>query len=220
MVPITGMLWTGSLEELELFANHLNSQMSTIKFTMEASTDSVTFLDLKISKGPRFWNTGRLDTCLFVKETTNPQCFLHFSSCHPFTTFRTVVRGEIIRALRCTSSRTVFIGILDKLLQKFRLRGYPNWLLREESDGVPYSKREELLHPKERRTLEQDVTLFSSIFTPGVRSSAIRTALLDDETPFSPMVLRPRPTSIQDRIVRARVQQQQQRRVHHHEDTG
>ena len=211
------MVWTGSATELVSFRDHLNSQMSSIKFSMEASTDSVTFLDLKIYKGSNFWNHGRLDTSLYIKDT-NPQCFLHYSSCHPFTTFKTVLRGEIIRALRCTSSQTVFTTILEKLLQKFRERGYPKWLLREEAENVPYSKRRELLHPPERRTLEQDVTLFSSIFTPSVSSSSIRRALEDEETPFAPMVLRPRPTSIQDKIVRAKVQQP--RKNQHHEDTG
>ena len=95
------MVWTGSATELVSFRDHLNSQMSSIKFSMEASTDSVTFLDLKIYKGSNFWNHGRLDTSLYIKDT-NPQCFLHYSSCHPFTTFKTVLRGEIIRALRCT----------------------------------------------------------------------------------------------------------------------
>ena len=214
------MLWTGSLEELQSLQQHLNSQMSSVNFTMKVSTDSITFLDLKIYKGPNFWNTGRLDTTLFIKET-NPQCFLHFSSCHTFPTFKTVLRGEIIRALRCTSSRTVFITVLEKLLNKFMERGYPNWLLREEANDINYSKRQELLHPKERRTLEKDVTLFSSIFTPGVRSSSIKRALQDEETPFTTMVLRPRPTSIQDRVVRAKVQQQQQlREFNRHEDTG
>ena len=211
------MVWTGSATELVSFRDHLNSQMSSIKFSMEASTDSVTFLDLKIYKGSNFWNHGRLDTSLYIKDT-NPQCFLHYSSCHPFTTFKTVLRGEIIRALRCTSSQTVFTTILEKLLQKFRERGYPKWLLREEAENVPYSKRRELLHPPERRTLEQDVTLFSSIVTPSVSSSSIRRALEDEETPFAPMVLRPRPTSIQDKIVRAKVQQP--RKNQHHEDTG
>ena len=200
------MIWTGTMEELNTLHHHLNSQMSSIHFTMEVSNDSITFLDLNISKGSRFWNQGILDTCLHIKKT-NPQCFLHFSSCHTFSTFRTILRGEIIRALRCTSSRTVFFTILEKRLTKFRQRGYPNWMIREEADEIAFSKRKELLQPKEKRSLEEDVTLFSSIFSPGVKSSAIRRALSDKETPFSTMVLRPRPTSIQDKIVRAKVSQ-------------
>ena len=88
------MLWKGSREELDVFHQHLNNQMASIHFTMEASQDSAVFLDLKIQK-------GILDFSLDVKDT-NPQCFLHFSSCHPFPTFKTILRGEILRTLRCT----------------------------------------------------------------------------------------------------------------------
>ena len=196
------MLWKGSREELDAFHQHLNNQMANINFTMEASSKSIVFLDLKIQKGTRFTEKGILDLQLHVKAT-NPQCFLHFSSCHPFHTFKNILRGEIIRTLRCTSSETAFISILYRLLQKFRMRGYPEWLIRQESEGVNYSQRQELLQPKERRTLQQDVTMFSSIFTPGVKSGRIRKALEDDQTPFSPMVLRPRPTSLTNTLVRA-----------------
>ena len=145
-----------------------------------------------------------MDTSLHIKEI-NPQCFLHFSSCHPLSTFKTVLKGEIIRALRCTSSPTNFIKIVDQLLQKFKARGYPSWLLSQMTDNINHCKRAELLHPPERRRLEKDIALFTSIFTPGVSSSSIGRALEDEQTPFSPMILRPRPTSIQDRLVRARI---------------
>ena len=197
------MIWEGSKEELTQFHHHLNCQMSSINFTMEESLSSMVFLDIRIFKGHRFQDKGILDISQHIKET-NPQNFLHFSSCHPFSTFRTVVRGEIIRAIRCSSSRSIFMDTLNKLLQKLKERGYPSWLLREESENVNYSKRKEFLQPKERRSLEADVTLFSSIFTPAVSSRAIREALEDEETPFTPMVLRPRPTSLQDRLVRAK----------------
>ena len=196
------MIWKGSREELDAFHQHLNNQMANINFTMEASSESIVFLDLKIEKGTRFRENGILDLQLHIKAT-NPQCFLHFSSCHPFQTFKTIIRGEIIRTLRCTSSATIFISILDKLLQKFRRRGYPEWLIRQESDGINYSQREELLRPKERRSLREEVAMFSTIFTPGVRSSRIRRALEDEQTPFSPMVLRPRPIFLTNTLVRA-----------------
>lgn len=55
------MLWKGSREELDRFHHHLNNQMSGISFTMEASADSATFLDLQIYKGRRFQEEGILD---------------------------------------------------------------------------------------------------------------------------------------------------------------
>ena len=62
---------------------------------------------------------------------------------------------------------------------------------------------ETLMHPT--TNLEEDVTFFSATFSPGISSSAIKGALEDKETPFQPMVLRPRPTSLKDQLVRAKV---------------
>ena len=198
------MLWKSSRTELDRFHNHLNSQMSSINFTMECSEDRAVFLDLQIYKGSRFREKKILDTSLHVK-TTNPQNFLHHSSCHPPQTFATIVRGEILRAVRCTSDRETYTTILDRLLEKFRSRGYPEWLLRRKADIIEHSCRSQLLIPSPKRTLEQDVAMFSATYTPAISSTAIRRVLEDKETPFQPMVLRPRPTSIQDRLVRAKV---------------
>ena len=133
------------------------------------------------------------------------KAFLHFSSCHPLDTFRTILKGEILRTLRCTSSPTKFITILDKLLQKFRERGYPEWIIRQESEDINHSQRKKLMSPTDKRTQGLDTTFFSSTFTPGIKSSAIRTALEDRETPFSTMVLRPRPTPLQETLFRAKI---------------
>ena len=197
------MIWGGGEEELSTFLHHLNSQMTAIQFTMEMSRYTITFLDLQIFKGSRFNNKGILDTSLHVKET-NPQCFLHYSSCHPHPTFKTIMRGEIIRTLRCTSSPGDFSTNLEHLMKKFRQRGYPKWLIREPSSNIQFSMRKNLLQPKERRSLEEDVTIFTSIFNPAAPSKKIRKALEDRETPFSPMVLRPRPTTILNKLVKSK----------------
>ena len=80
------MLWTSTSTTLDEFVAHLNSRMTSIKFTYKSSQTSATFLDLQIYKGSRFDLSGVLDTKLFVKAT-NPQKFLHFSSCHPNNTY-------------------------------------------------------------------------------------------------------------------------------------
>ena len=69
------MLWRGNMEELHLFHNHLNEQMSSIHFTMESSYQRAVFLDLEISKDNRFKEKRLLDVSLHVKNT-NPQNFL------------------------------------------------------------------------------------------------------------------------------------------------
>ena len=176
--------------------------MSWIGALLISSCITVTFI--KIYKGERFKTIGKLDVCLHIKAT-NPRCFLHFSSCHPFQTFRTILRGEITRALRCTSSPSLFISIMEKLLGKFRQRGYPTWLIREEADRVHHNQRESLLLSNPKRSLEEDVALFSVTYSKGLSSHRVRKALEDTEIPFYPMVLRPRPTLIKDRLVRTKI---------------
>ena len=111
--------------------------------------------------------------------------------------------GEILRAVRCTSNYLSYTTILDRLLEKFKSRGYPEWLLRQTAEQINHKDRSKLLQPSPKRTLEDNTTVFCSTFTPGINSSTIRRMLVDPETPFNPMVLRTRPTSIQDRLVRA-----------------
>ena len=194
------MLWKGNHQELQQFHNHLNQQMSSIKFTMESSKESAVFLDLQITKGSRFREKEVLDVSLHVK-TTNPQNLFHFSSCHPPNTFTTIVKGEILRAVRCTSSQSEYITILDRLLFKFQSLGYPKELLKQIANGINYQQRNQ---PAPKRTLDKDVTIFCAAYSPGLNSSAIRRILTDRETPFNPMVLRTRPTSIKDKLVRAK----------------
>ena len=110
------MLWTGGQRQLQDFLAHLNNQMSQINFTLQSSQDSTTFLDLQVYKGSRFRETGVLDTRLHAKAT-NPQTFLHFSSCHPAPTFATIVKGELLRALRCTSDVASYMKIISQLLK-------------------------------------------------------------------------------------------------------
>ena len=198
------MLWSES--ELSLFHSHLNNQMSSINFTMESSPDTAVFLDLHITKGSRFRDKKHLDVSLHIKET-NPQNFLHYNSCHPPATFTTIVRGEILRALRCTSNSLTYITTLDKLFEKFKSRGYPEWLRRQQAEKVQHKDRIKFLTPVPKRQLEDNTTIFCATYSPGINSNTIRKKLVDPETPFNPMVLRTRPTNLKDRLVRAKTAQ-------------
>ena len=101
---------------------------------MTSSQESITFSDLEIYKGHRFNTTRILDTKLY-KKPTNPQTFLHFDSCHSSSTFPTIVRGELLRALRATSDAENYSIAVNKLLECFQERGYPKQLLMKASQG-------------------------------------------------------------------------------------
>ena len=70
-------IWEHGEESLKVFIEQVNMFHSTIKFTVEYSTEEVNFLDLNIKL-----IDGEL-TDLFVKPTDTHQ-FLDPTSCHPY----------------------------------------------------------------------------------------------------------------------------------------
>ena len=89
------MIWTHTLDDLEHFLQELNAFHPTIKFTWEISNTSVVYLDLTIYKGPHFSKTSYLDITTHFKKTNTFQ-YLHFTSCHPRSTFTGIIKGEAI----------------------------------------------------------------------------------------------------------------------------
>ena len=194
------MLWTGGVDQLSRFLHHLNS---SIRFTLQHSQEVATFLDLQVYKGSRFRETGRLDTRLHIKGT-NPQSYLHFTSCHPSHIFQNIVRGEILRTLRATSDEEIFHSMVEQLLHKFTSRGYPRELFHRVAHSISFDQRLHHLTPKPDQQLAPEVTIFSVPHHPALDSSAIRRITTDDQTPIIPMVVRQRPPSHGDLLVRAR----------------
>ena len=197
------MLWSGNQDQLQRFFTHLNQQMTHINFTMTQSQQFITFLDLEVYKGHRFRRASTLDTKLYIKPT-NPQTFLHYTSCHPASTFATIVKGELLRALRATSDVETFSITVSKLLERFLQRGYPREFFLRVAETVTFGDRVHLLTSHPRRTLPSNTTIFSIRYHPALPSSDIWQALQDEETPFNPMVVRSKPTSHRDLLVRAK----------------
>ncbi|CAC5381784.1 unnamed protein product [Mytilus coruscus] len=89
----------GTYDEI---AQHANRHHALLKFTHEKSQTKMQFLDVLVFKGPRFRETGILDLTTFRKKTENYQC-LERSSCHPSSTLRGIIKGEMLRFKRCTN---------------------------------------------------------------------------------------------------------------------
>ena len=139
---------------------------------MTSSQQSTTFLDLEIYKGHRFRRSSILDTKLYIKPT-NPQSFLHYHSCHPASTFSTIIKGELLRALRATSDVETYTITVSKLLERFLQRGYPKEFFLGVADTLTFGDRANLLtlHPKQ--TLAPNVTIFSIRHHPALASADI-----------------------------------------------
>ena len=100
-------------------------------------------------------------------------------------------------------------NLCGDLITKFMDRGYPKQLFMQVASTVSFEQRSRLLQQNDREPLQQNTTIFCDTHHPALHSSTISNILADDQTPFDPMVVRRRPTSIKDMVVRARVGGQQ-----------
>ncbi len=123
-------LFPGPQGELDSLLQHMNSQLSTIEFTMDSSKHKIDFLDITIFKGERFHSEGVLDIRPYSKAI-DPHTYLHYSSAHPRNNMRGVVKAEVIRTLRRSSSTEIYAQAISHLLAWFTNRNYPIKLLKE-----------------------------------------------------------------------------------------
>ena len=107
-------IWTHGEEKLDSFINFLNSSHDTIKFTSEHSSNSINFLDVKVSVK----QGGVLTTELFCKPTDTHQ-YLHKTSCHPLHTKKAIPYSQALNLRRICSE--------DHKLDA-RLRHLAGWL--------------------------------------------------------------------------------------------
>ena len=73
------------------------------KLTVEKSLEKITFLDVEIFKGPRHNQENILDIKTHTKLIDTFQ-YLHRESLHPKSTFKGLIKGEILRySLTCNN---------------------------------------------------------------------------------------------------------------------
>lgn len=142
------VVWPGPPDTVDQLLEDLNSAHNTIKFTAKTSTSKAVFLDLVVYKGPRFTSSNKLDTRPHFKDTNKFQ-YLHFSSCHPRSTFTGIARGELTRMLRASSDETTFNKSARFIISKLRARGYPAALLNNALSDLRFNDRADKLTPRE-----------------------------------------------------------------------
>ena len=149
-------IWPHPIEEFEILLKDLNGARERIRFTAEVSTQTCNFLDLTIYKGPDFLKTGRLSTKIYYKPT-NTFSFPLGSSHIPRHFHRSIAIGEMTRLLRNTDSSILYRRYQNKLIEKFRRRGYSNRILKEIR-SMTHDKRGQMLHrSKRKRRMERPV---------------------------------------------------------------
>ena len=133
------MIWTHGEEKLKEFLAALNSFHDTIKFTSEASRETVNFLDVKVSL-----KDGVFLTDLYVKPTDTHQ-FLHPASCHPFHCKKAIPFSQALRLNRICSEDDDFENRCEDLYDWLRERGYQHKIVEDQIKRACEFDREELL---------------------------------------------------------------------------
>ena len=94
-VDDTFVVWNEGRDKLLDFLEHLNSNRSSIQFTMELEEDrKFPFLDVMVTR-----HDDRLSTSIYRKKT-HTDCFIHFSSNHHDKVKRRVIQRLNSRAIR------------------------------------------------------------------------------------------------------------------------
>lgn len=150
-------VWSHSVNELDEFTDGLNHLEPRIRFTVESSFLSTTFLDLRIYKPPDFATRGKLATSISYKPT-NTFTYGEGSSHIASHTFRGIAIGETVRALRNTDTNLKFIAARRRLLRRFRDRNYSRTAL-AAIKNINFAQRENYLETRIGRRIERPLPL-------------------------------------------------------------
>lgn len=122
----------------------LSSLCPGLNYTFCVDDYQAVFLDLIISKGPRYFKEGRLDISLFQKPI-NAYFYIPWFSAHPVHLKSGFVKGELLRYIRNSSSFANYLLSKQLFYRRLRARGYPRNFLKPIFQSILYSSRESLL---------------------------------------------------------------------------
>lgn len=128
------LVWPGSEEDLREYSTYLNNLIPGIKITLTVRHEFVEFLDTRVYK---FYteNMCSLRTRVYFKPTDTHQ-LLHGSSFHPRHTTRGIMKSQIIRFKRLSSSKCEFDYACRILFDVLRCRGYARSVFRRIKSEV------------------------------------------------------------------------------------
>ena len=145
-------IWTHGEEKLKTFMAELNSFNDNIKFTYEYNKDSIPFLGLKVISF-----NGKLITSFYSKPTDCRQ-YLHYESCHPDHTKRSIVYSQALRLKRVCSRKSDFKEHSLNLRSWFLRRGYPEKVINAEMCKVRFNSESSRFNNKQEKGVPLVVT--------------------------------------------------------------
>jgi hypothetical protein len=130
----TFFVWIGTRAQLQEYETFLNNIIPGITITLNVSSTSVNFLDTTVyKKDPdpnHHSNHATLLTKVYFKETDTHQ-LLHKDSFHPRHTTRGVLKSQILRFQRISSTYEDFSETCRILFRSLRKRNYSARLMRK-----------------------------------------------------------------------------------------
>ena len=112
------------------FENYLNNLIPDIKINFEVSETEIAFLDVTIYK-----HNNTLQTKTFFKETDTHQ-LLHTDSFHPKHTFAGLIKSQLIRYKRLSSTQQDYTNTCKTLFSHLKDRGYNQSKLRKLQNNI------------------------------------------------------------------------------------
>lgn len=118
-------IWPGDANSLKQYESYLNSLIPNIKITLEYNTHKIPFLDTEIFK-----HNDTLQTRTYFKPTDTHQ-LLHTDSFHPKHTFKGLLKSQLIRFKRLSSTKDDYDTTCKELFSHLTKRGYKYNIMRK-----------------------------------------------------------------------------------------
>ncbi|OCT97140.1 hypothetical protein XELAEV_18009363mg [Xenopus laevis] len=147
------LLWRDDLESLSVFHDVINTAHQSIKLTMTASLQEISFLDVLISRSGHGFQTH-----IFTKPTDSNQ-LLSYDSCHPPGVKRSIPISQFSKVCRITIDPCVWDEDLKIMSSKLLDRGYINHMIQKNKEMVQKKERERQKY--KHRSQNQRVTFIS-----------------------------------------------------------
>jgi hypothetical protein len=140
-------------DELKEFLHWLNSIHHSIKFTMDASTKGIPFLDMFLTIKDQ-----KINIQPYTKPTDTKQ-YIHIDSCHPKHVFKSLPYSQALRIKKlCTDENTLKIE-LNNLQGYFKNRGY-------NTKDIETGIKKALDNAQQQKTTKGDMTTMVITYHP------------------------------------------------------
>ena len=137
-------IWKHDLDKLLEFFHNINQFHPTIKFEINYSTKSVNFLDTTT-----YIDNNIIRTKLFTKPTDKKQ-YLHYTSNHPMHVKKSIPFSQALRYRRIIEDDNLLSLELNKLKDKFIIRGYPKTHINNQINKALIIPRQDTLQYKNK----------------------------------------------------------------------